>query len=690
MLRAPRFRRAWPALVLLVPFALLLAAARPRPLPPLVFVSRLGVAGSPLVPGLGPAGRFTAEGGRLLVRESDGRVRELAAGRFFDVSDPSVSYDGRHIAFAAVTHRDSAWRIWAVRVAGGGLRPVTTTAPDPDFERVLGPGGGRLARHDDIDPCWLPDGRIVFASTRWPWRAQQGRGPVTNLFVIAADGSGLARLTSERNGAEEPAIDPATGRIVYARWFFSRFLAAADGVTTDPAQALPADTIDLWHAISVAHDGDHARLQGGDPSSRTGVMAYEPRVLADSTLFGVRAERSSMTRATRFGLQRWRRGFAEAEPLFGLGAARGWSAVAPCPLPDGRLLFSADESGTGNFKLVLWDEKTRTVEPVMDDVQRMELDAAVIAPRPQPPPQVYPSNPEPPPALPPNSLAMMKASPQTARFDCLNVFANGPVDSRFPDAPTIATGLRIRFFSVLPRPDRDGGDTLVLVHEAPVFPDGAVHVDEVPADVPTFEQLVDANGRVVRAGSGPAHVPGFNFTRPGSGTKCVGCHAGHSALPVAVSKAEGAFTNVAPSARVSVSSLDPSVDSARGLVDRRTVGEPTQVGWVSDAGLGQSAQLAWDLPVTVRQLDLHALRPAGKEWKRPRPPQGEVALFLHGSEVRRLPLPGRWTGGRMRLTLPATTADSLTIRFPNPLADLRGRPVVALAEVEVQARIATE
>jgi hypothetical protein len=44
----------------------------------------------------------------------------------------------------------------------------------------------------------------------------------------------------------------------------------------------------------------------------------------------------------------------------------------------------------------------------------------------------------------------------------------------------------------------------------------------------------------------------------------------------------------------------------------------------------------------------------------------------------------------MRLTLPATTADSLTIRFPNPLADLRGRPVVALAEVEVQARIATE
>lgn len=679
-------RRVAPALLVFASLAALLAA-KPRPIPPIVFVSRLPLAGSGVVPGAGPAGRFVAAGGRLVVREADGRMRELAPGRFYDVSDPAVSYDGRFIAFAGLAHRDSAWRIWRIRIEGTQLAQVTHTDRAIDLAARFGPEAGRFERYDDIDPCWMPDGRLVFASTRWPWRAQQGRTLTTNLWVVAADGTGLMRITSERNGAEEPSIDPRSGRIVYARWFFSRYFASDSGTTTDATLAMAADTVDLWHAISTQPDGDFARLQGGDPRSRAGQMAYQPVAMSDSTLYGVRAERASILRPTRFGLQRWRRGFSAAEPLFGYGALRGWSALAPAALPDGRMLFAYDEDGTGNFKIVLFDERARELETIVDELGRLELDPAVIAARPQPPPPLYPPNTEAPDALPRSSVAEMMQDRRTARFDCLNVFANGPVDGPFLDAPKLARDLRIRFFSVLPRPEREGGDSLVLLHEAPVFGDGAIHVDNVPADVPTFEQLVDRDGRVIRSGSGPAHVPGFNFTRPGTGTKCVGCHAGHSALPVAVSKRLGAFTNLAPSARVTASSIHPASENAQGAVDRRTVGDPTQVAWLADSAEDQWLRLSWEMPIETGTAVLYAVRASKADGGELRAPRSELVLFLQGQEVRRVPVLRGWTPGGLRVEFPPTRIDALEVRPVQVAGRFRGRVVAALAEIETIARI---
>src|SRR5438874_7244793 len=83
--------------------AIVTTAGRPRdvaparavesPVPAIVFVSRNPVAGDRgIIPGLGPTGRTVITGGRLLVRESDGRIRELLPrAAMYDVSDPSVS-----------------------------------------------------------------------------------------------------------------------------------------------------------------------------------------------------------------------------------------------------------------------------------------------------------------------------------------------------------------------------------------------------------------------------------------------------------------------------------------------------------------------------------------------------------------------------------------------------------------------
>src|SRR5439155_8931091 len=76
----------------------------PLPVPAIAFVSRAPVPGEPrIVPGLGPVGRTVATGGRLLVREANGRIRELLQdGALFDVADPAISFDARRVAFAGI------------------------------------------------------------------------------------------------------------------------------------------------------------------------------------------------------------------------------------------------------------------------------------------------------------------------------------------------------------------------------------------------------------------------------------------------------------------------------------------------------------------------------------------------------------------------------------------------------------
>src|SRR5207247_7963541 len=114
----------------------------------------------------------------------------------------------------------SSWIIYEINSNGSNFRKITFT------NRVIsltqfGPASYKFAKYDDIDPCYLPDGRICFASTRYPSLSEFHGARTTNLYVIKPDLTGLYRLTSERNGAEKPAIDPVSGKIVYARYWLN-------------------------------------------------------------------------------------------------------------------------------------------------------------------------------------------------------------------------------------------------------------------------------------------------------------------------------------------------------------------------------------------------------------------------------------------------------------------------------------
>jgi hypothetical protein len=613
----------------------------------------------------------------------------LSTGALFDVSDPCVSWDAKRIVFAGTAAPESAWRIYVVGADGRGLRAVTRTDRRLDLT-PLGPDTRRFERYDDFDPCWLPNGRVCFASTRFPQVAQQGGGIASNLFTVNADGTALSRLTSERNGAEEPTVDPASGRIVYARWWFNRYLASEIepfGVTTDRTCAVPADTVDLWHAVSVLADGEGLRLAGGDPRGRASVMAYQPVMLGDGTLIGVRAEHLSLLPyAGRGAIQIFRGGFAEARTLAGAGI-HGASACSPAALPDGRVLFSLDRAGRGDYGLYVIRADGSGLAKVEDRPETLELDAAVLAPRKRPP-IVAPLHLEPMPELPFTRDAQFHDQSNTFRFDCLNVFANAALDRPFPTAPLMQRGLRIRFYGVLARPAAAGGDSVVMVRESKVTPAGAVHEDGIPADTPLFEQLVDDHGRVVRSASGPAHVPGYNFARFGSGTKCVGCHSGHSALPVPESAGLAKWVNASPSAEVRASSSAPGTAGAAAIADRRVKGSPDKVAWVGLSQVDEIIRLKWRWPIEVKSVVVYAISPDPNQGTDVQVQECQLVFLRGGREVGRSLLQGPLSPKGTRAECNGIRVDEIEIRPKRVSGRVLNRPAVALAEVETIARLA--
>ena len=224
--------------------------------PPVVFVSRnlvqngnIYYPASGLLPGMGPFSRFKVVGGRLLVRDSGGAIHVLVDSTMnfngislVDVQQPCVFWDASKIIFSGIESRDSSWRIYEIHSDGTNFRKVTFTNRNINLSQ-FGNEAYKFLNYDDIDPIYLPDGRICFSSTHYPSLSEFGI-QATNLYVMNSDGSGLHRITTERNSAEKQTLDPVTGRIVYSRWWLNIDLPSRitpDGLTRDSLQAITLD-----------------------------------------------------------------------------------------------------------------------------------------------------------------------------------------------------------------------------------------------------------------------------------------------------------------------------------------------------------------------------------------------------------------------------------------------------------------
>jgi HEAT repeat protein len=121
------------------------------------------------------------------------------------LGSPSVSFDGQRIYFSMVPAGEAFFHIYRLAADGQNLERLT----DGPFH--------------DIDPVELPDGRLVFTSTRIGYFEEYHNPPSRSLFIMNAKGGEIRPLTHTFIFDNEPEV-MADGRILFIRTdnFFDR------------------------------------------------------------------------------------------------------------------------------------------------------------------------------------------------------------------------------------------------------------------------------------------------------------------------------------------------------------------------------------------------------------------------------------------------------------------------------------
>ncbi|NQT12117.1 MAG: hypothetical protein HQ582_05185, partial [Planctomycetes bacterium] len=138
----------------------------------------------------GRLSRFNLRTGRLkvLLDDPEGGVR-----------DPQVHYDAKKILFSYREGGQPYYHLYEIGCDGSGLVQLTDGA------------------YDDIEPTYLPDGDVMFASSRANRVVNCWRTPVATLYRCGPDGSAIRPISANIEHDNTPWMLP-DGRVLYMRW----------------------------------------------------------------------------------------------------------------------------------------------------------------------------------------------------------------------------------------------------------------------------------------------------------------------------------------------------------------------------------------------------------------------------------------------------------------------------------------
>ncbi|MFZ2640545.1 MAG: hypothetical protein WA117_06120 [Verrucomicrobiia bacterium] len=153
------------------------------------------------------AERHFHPGSSLCLLEMKGtraKVRVLLEDPTGAIRDPAVSYDGRHVAFAwKKSLNEDDYHLYEMDVATKRVRQITSGLGFADYE-----------------PCYLPNGDIVFSSTRCVQTVDCFTTEVSNLYTCDKDGRFLRRLGFDQVHTVYPSMTD-DGRVTYTRWDYN-------------------------------------------------------------------------------------------------------------------------------------------------------------------------------------------------------------------------------------------------------------------------------------------------------------------------------------------------------------------------------------------------------------------------------------------------------------------------------------
>jgi hypothetical protein len=428
--------------------------------------------------------------------------QKLVPGAFLS---PDLSFDARTILFAYTEGEatpfkwtpQSTYHIFRVNADGSDLVPLTDGAVN------------------DFDPCWMPDGRIVFTSER---RGGYGRChprpvPLYTLHTMNADGTGIRCISPHEANEWHPSIDHG-GMIVYSRWdYIDRGFSQAHHpwrITPDGRDA--RDVSGNYALRQTDRPNMELQLRAIPGSSKLVAVAaahhgqaYGSLILIDPTVSddGQLSQLKRITPDARF---------PECEP--GAGPNDDNYYATPWPLSEVFFLcVYSPAAARGKYGIYLVDVFGNR-ELLYADPSISCLDPIPLRPRPAPP--VVPQAADPP--------------AETGRMVVVNVY-----NSRLP-MPEGVKITALRVVQVLPKstplhhqPQIGYGcetGARAVLGTVPVEADGSAYFT-LPAGKEVYFQALDEQGLAVQSMKSGTWVP------PGGLFSCNGCHDRREQAPSA-------------------------------------------------------------------------------------------------------------------------------------------------------------
>ncbi|NQT16999.1 MAG: HEAT repeat domain-containing protein, partial [Planctomycetes bacterium] len=215
------------------------------------------------------------------------QVRNLTNLTEGAVQGPELSFDGDKILFAMRRNaKTDGFHIFEMNVDGAELRQLTD------------------GNSNDVDPCYLADGRIMFCSDRAGYHEFYHQERSRVLYVVEADGSNVHQVTFNPNQDYEP-LALENGFVVYSSYRFyaqdgspgpvrgERFLQRIETVLRTIRPDGSGD--DLFYGAMrgsyftpIRPTPDSLQYQGKHPRGHlVGVSVGQHREMADGTLVAV-------------------------------------------------------------------------------------------------------------------------------------------------------------------------------------------------------------------------------------------------------------------------------------------------------------------------------------------------------------------------------------------------------------------
>jgi len=120
------------------------------------------------------------------------------------IRDPDVSYDGKRVLFAwKKSDRMDDYHLYEMDLASRKIKQLTTGLGFADYEA-----------------CYLPDGNILFNSTRCVQIVDCWWTEVSNLYICDGEGKHMRRVGFDQVHSNYPQV-LADGRVIYTRWDYN-------------------------------------------------------------------------------------------------------------------------------------------------------------------------------------------------------------------------------------------------------------------------------------------------------------------------------------------------------------------------------------------------------------------------------------------------------------------------------------